>query len=251
MRSAIVIFILLVIAVRAGAETPGVASRLDAAHAAYDRGDFNEAQSLYEESLRELGASSELFYNTGNAAFRRDFPGQAILFYRRAWYLDPRDADIRANMDLARQKTGAVFPAFNLIQKAVFELSQREWTRVFTISFWTAFVFTALSIVIPAARRFTNLPAGVAAIATVIALTGWLHWRYWQQEAEVVVIRTGETARYEPRLQSTPHFSTPEGSVLIREEIFDNWVKVRDGSKSGWLPKDAIEQVYPWQLDRK
>lgn len=251
MRTIFLTLMFVGIARLAGAETQGVASRLDAAHAAYDRGDFNEAQRLYDESLRELGPSPELFYNAANTAFRRDFPGQAILLYRRAWYLSPRDADIRANMEWAARRTGAALPAPSLFQRATRELSQREWMSLFNISFWIAFIFTACSITVPALRRFTNLPAVIALLAGLAGLTGWLSWQQWQKKPEVVVIRAGEIARYEPRSQSTPHFKTPEGSILIREETFGNWVKVRDGSQSGWLPEDAIEQVYPWQLDRK
>ena len=106
-------------------------SKFDAANAAYDRGDFNQAQQLYGELLAGDLASVEILYNAGNAAFRRGFPGQAVLFYRRAWYLAPRDADIKANLQLAQQRAGSLPPANGLIQRAAQELSQAEWVRIF------------------------------------------------------------------------------------------------------------------------
>ena len=75
------------------------------AEEAYSVGDFDGAIREYQ-SLEKAGAvSSSLFYNLGNAFYRKGSVGKAILYYERALKLDPADKDIRNNLDMARLQT--------------------------------------------------------------------------------------------------------------------------------------------------
>ena len=59
---------------------------------------------MYYEKILESGfRSSEVFYNLGNAYFRRHKLGLAILHYEKARKLAPTDPDIIANIRFARQ----------------------------------------------------------------------------------------------------------------------------------------------------
>lgn len=75
------------------------------AETAYAQNDYNTAIKLYEEVLKVYGASAEIYYNLGNAYYKADRIAPAILNYERALVLDPGDADIRFNLQMARQKT--------------------------------------------------------------------------------------------------------------------------------------------------
>lgn len=74
------------------------------AHQSYDAGRFTEAARLYQEALRENGASGPLLYDYGNALYRLGRYPEAILAYRRALVLSPGDPDILHNLKLARGK---------------------------------------------------------------------------------------------------------------------------------------------------
>ena len=79
------------------------ATKIDA-DSAYVRGDYAQAIELYEQLLTE-GESAEVYYNLGNSYFKMDNMGKSILNYERALLLDPGNADIRSNLDIARSKT--------------------------------------------------------------------------------------------------------------------------------------------------
>ena len=60
----------------------------------YEAGQFVEAAALYQ-ALADAGAEDgTLYYNLGNACFKAGDLGRAILNYRRAQALLPRDPDV-------------------------------------------------------------------------------------------------------------------------------------------------------------
>jgi tetratricopeptide (TPR) repeat protein len=69
----------------------------------YVDGEYREAIGEYEKVIQGGYQSAELYYNLGNAYFREGMLGQAIKNYIRAKRLNPRDDDIRANLEFARQ----------------------------------------------------------------------------------------------------------------------------------------------------
>ena len=74
------------------------------ADSAYINKDYAQAIEIYESLLQD-GESGEIYYNLGNAYFKQDELGRAILNYERALLLQPGNADVSANLDIARAKT--------------------------------------------------------------------------------------------------------------------------------------------------
>src|SRR5439155_26228316 len=74
-----------------------------AANALYDAGKFAEAASAYEKIEPK---TASVYFNLGNACFRQDKLGWAVLNYERARRLEPRDPDILANLKFAAQRLG-------------------------------------------------------------------------------------------------------------------------------------------------
>ena len=71
----------------------------------YQGGDFAGALKAYQAVLQGGFESADLYYNLGNAHFKTGDLGRTILNYERARKLNPGDADIQANLDLARSLT--------------------------------------------------------------------------------------------------------------------------------------------------
>ena len=75
------------------------------ANTAYINGDFHAAADTYEELLSRGVSSMKLYYNLGNAYFKDDRIGKAILYYNRALRLAPGNDDIRYNLSVAEART--------------------------------------------------------------------------------------------------------------------------------------------------
>ena len=65
----------------------------------YENGKYIEATNLYQHLVDQGIQNSALHYNLGNAYFKLGQLGLAILNYKRASLIDPRDSDIRANLN--------------------------------------------------------------------------------------------------------------------------------------------------------
>ena len=74
------------------------------ADSAYNKQNYREAIELYQQSIATEGRSAVLYTNLGNAYFRNDNLGRAVLSYERALKLDPSDGDARQNLAFVRSR---------------------------------------------------------------------------------------------------------------------------------------------------
>lgn len=86
------------------AVVPVHADMLDDASAAYNKGDYNKAISLYKEAERRHGTSSALYFNMGQAYTRAGNMGAAMVSYQRALRLDPSNSEARDNIKYVESK---------------------------------------------------------------------------------------------------------------------------------------------------
>ncbi len=71
----------------------------------YQEGNFEEALASYLRLVEAGFESGEVYYNIGNTHFKLGDLAQSILYYERARRLLPGDADVQANLELARSLT--------------------------------------------------------------------------------------------------------------------------------------------------
>ncbi len=74
------------------------------ADSAYNKEDYAKAVELYNQILSEVGPSADVYYNLGNAWYRRGKIAQCILAYERALRIDPTHADAQINLDFFKQR---------------------------------------------------------------------------------------------------------------------------------------------------
>src|SRR5262249_24215575 len=96
----------------------------------YAQKDYEGAVQAYEQAL-QTGHDARAHYNLGNALFRTGKIGRAIANYRRAYYLEPRDRDVEANLAFARAYRAdnggsARSPFARLADRALRWMSRRE-----------------------------------------------------------------------------------------------------------------------------
>ena len=87
-----------------GIMAAGAQDVIKSANAAYEKDQYDRAIELYNQAARELGTSSELYYNIGNANYRLGNMGEAILYYERALKLNPANSDARTNLEFVKEK---------------------------------------------------------------------------------------------------------------------------------------------------
>lgn len=74
------------------------------ADSAYNAEDYRAAIELYNRAIATDGAGTDVYYNLGNAYFRNDNLGKAVVAYERSLRIDPTNADARHNLDFVRTR---------------------------------------------------------------------------------------------------------------------------------------------------
>jgi len=102
----------------------------DEANRLFKAGDFAAAAQIYQNLIDQSGPSAALFCNLGNSYQRRGDHGLAILAYERGKLLAPRDADLRANLILARKAVSVSndSEANPAVEAVLTHLSRNEWS---------------------------------------------------------------------------------------------------------------------------
>jgi tetratricopeptide (TPR) repeat protein len=221
---------------------PAAASSFDSANNLYYAGKFTDAVAAYENILFSGQKSVALYYNLGNAHFKSGQIGQAIAAYLQAERLTPRDPDIRANLQFARNQIQGPTLAPTSGQRLLAKLTLNEWTLLAAAGLWLCFLFLALREWRPALKRPLQLYLSAAAIATILlcacVTASWLDIR---SNRKAVVTSHDAMVHRGPLDESPSAFTVHDGAELRVLDQNNDWLQVTsDPSRIGWLRRDQV-----------
>jgi len=225
----------------AGSGNPGAG--FDQANQRYEKGRFPEAIAAYEEMVRAGELSAAVYFNLGNACFKSGQIGKAIVNYRMASRLAPRDPDIRANLQFARNAVGAGASAsFAWWHSAILRLTLNEWSLLAAGALWAWFLLLALAQLRPSWKGPLRGLTGLA--FTVLVLFGAclvLAWRMQLGSPAAIVVAPEAVVRNGPLEESPSAFTVRDGAELVALDAKDGWIQVRDAAgRTGWIRSESL-----------
>ena len=219
----------------------------------YRMGNYDVAIAYYGLVLGANYASAELYYNLGNAYYRTDQIGPAVLYYERALRLKPQMHEARENLALAERKTVdriAVLPQFFLVRwvdALCNALSPAAWRMV-----WLLLLALLVVAVVAFSRcRRSSARKGMLAVVAVILLlflpSTWLLLRStarYNAHARAVVMTPAVTVKSSPEEGSVDKMILHEGTVVTIGDSLSGWYKITiaDGT-TGWCVSTEIERI--------
>jgi tetratricopeptide (TPR) repeat protein len=213
-------------------------AEFQAANQLYDAGQFADAAAAYE---RIEPKTAHVYFNLGNALFRQEKFGLAVLNYERARQLAPRDPDILANLKFARDRLG-IEESRSFLTAAVESRTIGEWSRYELVAMWLTVLAVAGAIWLRRARSAMILIAVVAGLTTATT-AGVLVVRERAAPSAIVVAGKAD-ARFAPAADATVHFSLPEGAKVAVLEDRGGWSFVeRADGQQGWVQTGAIQRI--------
>ncbi|MGD9613092.1 MAG: tetratricopeptide repeat protein [Kiritimatiellia bacterium] len=202
-----------------------------------------DAIAGWESLVAEGQSQPETLFNLGNAHYRSGNLGKAILAYRQAQRLAPRDPDIRANLGFAAQSAGIELPARKPLAALLLDFSRSEWRGFGAACFWLLATALAAWILWPR-FRFVARPAVASFSALLLlALAGLALHRDLDRSPEGVVMASGQKILSSPLETSTPLLAVPEGAIVRMRESRGTWIEIEHASVRGWLPAAALATV--------
>lgn len=227
--------------------------RLDASDPDSARAFYREAVLHYERLAAEGGVrNGSLYYNVGNAYFRLGDVGRAILNYKRAALYLGNDANLRQNLQYARDRRADRI-----------EVKQRE--KVYRTLFFIHYDIPSRIRLLVFAAAFAILWAAAAArlyrpwgwLAVVIAVAAVVSAIFLASLAvdamslsrtpEGVIVadevtgRMGDAVTYQPSFKEPLHAGT-EFRLVERRPGF--WLIELESGDRTWIPEGAAELVF-------
>ena len=229
---------------------PGAEALFHQGNEAYSKGNFDAAEKAYR-GIVELGIRNwRVYYNLGNACFRKNEIGNAILYYEKALRLQPGDPDARENLRFASLRIRDRIPPDStpfliaLLSRGLNWMSLEQVTRLFLVIYLVAMGALAAWIVL----RRTRWSIPVASLGAVLLLSalvtgGWMVLQAQSRNAndEAIVLSDKIEVYSGPGSENTLLASVHEGTKVRIHARRDEWTQVTlpDG-RSGWLRGEAL-----------
>ncbi len=214
----------------------------------YDSGNFKSAIKIYQQLLDRGINDAMVYYNLGNAHFRDKQLGKAILYYRKAHRLSPRDKDIETNLNYSRLFVIDKIKSFPNFSSA-FTDKILNWGTVNEFTFFTFLFYlgsTSLGIIAFFKREKIIKRALAVFLALFLVLIFFAAIKIsrdsrWQ---EAVVISSSVEVFSGPGKEFTLQFTGHEGLEVKIEQKKDDWclVSLPNGAR-GWLPAANLEKI--------
>ncbi len=216
------------------------ATAFDTANRLYEEGKLSEAISAYEKLAQTGEVCAALDFNLGNAYFKSGQIGRAIAAYREAQQITPRDPDLRANLQFARNQTPAPTLAPGRWQRWLTRLTLNEWTLLAAGAVWLWLLLLAILQWRPALRpALRSYVFSLAALAALLCACSVAALRLSRFTRNAIVVTREATARYGPLAESPAAFTLHDGAELQVLDQKDEWLQVTAGpGRIGWLRRD-------------
>ncbi len=223
------------------------------ANNAYERGEYESAAALYEQIAQAGYADARLFYNLGNAYYKLEQTGKAVLNYNRALRLDPSDENTKANLNLANART-----VDNIDQAPVFFLkrwivglrqgiSSNQWAVVSIALFVLMLAALLLFLLSPRLPWRKTGFWGAMLCAAAFAFAVIFSSKQKAEElnpCEAIVMNTAAPVKSSPDYNSTDIFLLHEGTKVRLVRRQSGWFEIRLANGSvGWIEEGAVEVI--------
>jgi tetratricopeptide (TPR) repeat protein len=204
------------------------------------------AEKLYQSVLAQGLVSSELYNNLGLVYWEQQKKGKAVLYFEKAVFADPSNADAQNNLKVAQANIPDYVAALPLAFPA------NIWfglAGLGSASFWGVFcilmLFGALGIwkQLPEKKNYLLACLGLWGIGMLFGFTQ----KHKETHTHKAVLQTAKVGlRQAPNLGASEIMNIYEGASGEIIETENDWVRLQlpDGT-AGWLPMMLLERVAP------
>ena len=243
MKQIVILILLALTASTTFAQTPQ--QLMQQGNEAYSKGDYDAAVQAYNAILEAGEHSADLYYNLGNAYYRQEELGLAILNYERALRLSPHFRDARENLDLCYSKTEdgiESLPQIFLVQwvQAVVNwFSPTGWLVALIILFALLGALVVIFFVSSDYRwRKHSLFLGILVsllLLLTVAFTIASHIRF-NHHNRAIVTSPMIVVKSSPEAHSIDKMILHEGTPVEIEETLGDWHKIHIANgNTGWV----------------
>ena len=240
------LFALLLPLFASGDSSPAISisadARFDTANKLYAQSKFKEAATAYNQLIEEGSISPALYFNLGNAFFKSGQIGRAIGAYRQAEEMSPRDPDVRANLQFARNLVSGPKIGAGWIQRGLGTLSTTEWVALSTVAVWVTLGLLIACLIKPTLKPAMRSWIWLAIVSSLAIFACARTAASLNASHKIAIVAVAEASvRNGPFDESPIAFTAHDGAELRVLDHKDAWLQVADDkTRVGWLKTDAL-----------
>jgi tetratricopeptide (TPR) repeat protein len=219
----------------------------------FTSGSYKEALQVWTDIYNTGYRSAGLNYNIGNAYFKLNNIPDAILYYERAYLLNPADEDINYNLQIART---FIVDRFQEIPELFFVrwynvvslfLSTNSWAKISIGSFILCLLLLSLYIY---SSRYRHKIIGfwLAVFFFVLTLSSFAftvrNKSLVYDSHKAIISSPLVSGKSSPDNSGTDLFVLHEGTRVSIEDEVGEWFEIMlsDGNK-GWVPVNSLSII--------
>jgi tetratricopeptide (TPR) repeat protein len=217
----------------------------------YEDGRYAEAAVSYQTLVDDGVRDGRLYYNLGDAYFKAGDLGRAILNFRRAQRLLPRDGDVATNLELARaqaldrielESEGAIV---GLVRRLIGWTTLDE-SALAALALWIILCGLGIAAILWAPRRRLLLYAATA--VAILLFLGMLAIgiRLFDERGQppALVVASEIAVHSGPGDDYLTEFTLHAGAEVRLVERRGDWVRILlSGDLQGWTPSEAVVEL--------
>jgi len=223
--------------------------RFGQANKAYADGDYQNAIELYSTILNQGIESGEVYFNLGNAFFKTNDIGRAILYYEKASKFLEGDPALEQNLQLSRLRiVDKIEPIPELFifewwttLTHLFSLDTLLWLSIAVFSILILLIIVNLLYGRQYIRRFIWVTFALCVLIFVITFS--LLYEF-ETTKFGVILEEKVSVISEPDVGGTEVFILHEGTKVKINRLLNDWLEITipDG-KTGWLREKTLEVI--------
>lgn len=216
----------------------------------YTQQSYDSAAVLYEQLLTEGNKNALIYYNLGNAYYRLNKIGNAVLNYERCLKLEPKNKQAQENLALTQSRIPNRIQPINEIffLKWWHNLTQganaTTWAIVAALLFVITIILYSLRRLDKLSSKFPSQALWALNVLCTVALIFAFMSAYQQANYTKAVIMLGDTPFLKQPKDINAESYIPEGTTISIGAPEKEWIETTlpDGRR-GWVAIDTIEKI--------
>jgi tetratricopeptide (TPR) repeat protein len=232
---------------------PASDEQLVLANQLYTNHQYEAAKELYENLILRGYSSSDLHYNTGNAYYRLNRIGKAILHYEKAIKLNPHNQDAHFNLKIANLKVASkIVPLsdFFIVKwvKGILQIFEFDSWAIAQIIFGFIMLIALCLYLFNSSSSMQKFGfyTGVLCLVFMLfcSIFAWIEKSSLHAHHYGIILADSYSLRSEPSEKSKEILLVREGVKFVRLETIGRWnqIQLSDGN-IGWIEKSAFEMI--------
>jgi len=244
-KSLKIVFLLTIVYAKVFANTEASSQ----AEKLYSQKKFNEAISIYEQILSKNQESDKLYFNLGNCYLKTNQIGKAIYNYELAAKLNPKDDDIKVNLNIANCKTidkinnkeNYFIGALKSSIANYYSTASLAWTSIFSLIITLSFLLLITLSKSILLKRLGFIVCILSFCVFVCAmLLGYFSLNLKRQTHFAIILSHEVKIHTEPNDLSDSKFSLHEGTKVSVLNQTDKWLNIKlENGNEGWVKSNS------------